>query len=175
MKTSIKAKNEYEFTVDVCIGYTGLGEIFLIDIEDFDIVKNIRWYMTKQGYVKGSYTVDGKQKKVYLHRLVMNCPNGMMVDHKHGNQSRFDNRKENLRICTSAENQRNKPVLRNNSIGVKGVNLIHLATKDIYRAQITINEKTKHLGCFDTLEEASKAYDMAAIYYFGEFAKLNNL
>lgn len=54
---SFQTTNEYEFTVDTCIGYTSKGEIFLVDIEDFDLIKDISWHVTKAGYVVGNINV----------------------------------------------------------------------------------------------------------------------
>ena len=171
----IDGKNEYEFTADTCIGYTRKGEIFLVDIDKYDLVKDICWRISKEGYVLGNLNnLNSSQKRVLLHRIVTNCPSDMMVDHIRGKDSRFDNRSCNLRICTNQQNQYNKLPMPFNSLGVKGVNAIQLKSGIVYRTQIAINGKIKHIGCFKTLKEASDAYDEMAIKYFGEFALLNN-
>lgn len=167
--------NEYEFTSDTCIGYTTNNEIFLVDIDKFDLIKDISWYVNSKGYIVGNIMESGTQKQIKLHRLVTNCPKGLSVDHKRGNSSRFDNRLSNLRICTNSENQMNKPPQIDNPLQVKGVNAIQRKHGKRYRAQITLNGKIHHLGVFDTLKEAADAYDEAAKQLFGDFAYLNNL
>lgn len=162
--------NEYEFTADICIGYTNKNEMFLIDIEDFDKIKNYCWHFDSQGYVATNTTVCGKAKKIRLHRLIMNFPDGM-VDHKHGSDTKYDNRKSNLRVCNNTLNQRNKKVKTNSKTGVKGVSFTHCNT---YQAQIQVDGKLIYLGSYKSIKEASDAYDKAAIKYFGDFAALNN-
>lgn len=166
--------NEYEFTSDTCIGYTSKGEIFLVDIEMFDLIKDYNWYVSDKGYVAtNDVRKNNKQHRIYLHRLVTNCPKDLMVDHIHGKYSRFDNRLNNLRVCSNQENQFNRSVSKNNTLGVKGVSVIKNRNKK-YQSQIQKNGKLMYLGTYYTLKEASDAYDKAALELFGEFAWLNN-
>lgn len=91
------------------------------------------------------------------------------IDHKNGNG--LDNRLKNLRIATESENSRNQNKRRTNKSGFKGVSW---GTRDNkWRSYITINGKFKSLGYYSSKEDAAKAYDKAAIKYFGEFAKTN--
>lgn len=165
----LKTVNEYEFTSDTCIGYTSKGERFLVDIEDYDLIKNISWFLNSNGYVMGNTVINGGQKKVYLHRLIMGFPKNKMIDHKRGKESRYDNRKSNLRVCNNKENQQNKP--SSNKLKIKGVSVTHCNT---YQAQIQVDGVLKYLGSYKTMREAADAYDNAAKEFFGEFAYLNN-
>lgn len=158
-------KNEYEFTVDTCIGYTLDNHIFLVDIDKFDIIKNYLWSISAEGYV------INHANKIKLHRLVTNCPNDKDVDHAHGKESRFDNRSCNLRPCTEAENSRNRPPHKNNKLGVKGVSQIG---ENRYRVEIQFQHERIRIGIFNTLKEAADAYDAKAKELFGEYAWLNN-
>jgi hypothetical protein len=95
----------------------------------------------------------------------MDVPNNMVVDHINGNK--LDNRRSNLRICTQAENQRNRGKQRNNVSGHKGVTWYARTSK--WRVSIVLNKKHIHLGYFNLVSEAQKAYENAATEYHGEF------
>lgn len=57
-----------------------------------------------------------------MHRLIMDCDNNSLyVDHIHGEQSKYDNRKSNLRIVTPYQNSLNRAKLKNNTSGTTGV------------------------------------------------------
>ena len=151
-------------------GLRGSGVYTLVDAEDYEYLNQWSWYLTKKGYVSRTDYSNGRPgKTIRMHRFIMNTPRGMETDHK--NRDKLDNRKENLRICTTTQNQANIPVRRRNILGVKGV----CRQQGKYRASISVSGKPIHLGHFDTLLEASNAYDDAANIYFGEFASLNNL
>lgn len=103
-----------------------------------------------------------------MHRLVASAPQGMTVDHI--NCNKLDNRKGNLRICTFSENIRNRPANIRSKTGVKGVRKIG----NKFSASIRHGgrgAKPKHLGMFDTIEAASRAYAETAKIYYGEFAR----
>ena len=136
----------------------------IIDLDDVDKVKDIKWCVAN-GYVR-----NGKKPGVgMLHRYLMNCPEGMVVDH--WNHDTLDNRKSNLRICTSQENNCNQETYNNNTSGFKGV---HCQEKDSrYRAYISYKEERINLGVFQTAEMAAMAYDLKAIELFGEYACTN--
>jgi hypothetical protein len=108
------------------------------------------------------------KKSLYLHREIMNTPKGMICDHRDGNT--LDCRKTNLRNCSLSENNRNQKLRKDNTVGLKGVSWIGRRNK--YRAQIRINNKKIHLGCFVTKKEAYAAYCEAAKKYHGEFARV---
>lgn len=100
-----------------------------------------------------------------MHRLIMNPLNNLFIDHKDGNG--LNNQKENLRICTQAQNIGNSIISKNNKSGIKGVCWDKARNK--WRASITINNKHVHLGRFLNINNAKDAYIKAAKEYFGEF------
>ena len=90
-------------------------------------------------------------------------------DHINGNG--LDNRRENLRICTHAENQRNSRSARGSSSQYKGISW-NKRDKRWY-SHIRIDDKQQHLGVFTSEVKAAKAYDAAALKHWGRFAKPN--
>ena len=129
----------------------------IIDLEYVDVVKKHKWCLT-HGYAKSD-------EFGFLHRLIVNCPDDLVVDHI--NHNRLDNRISNLRICTRQENCMNSGK-RYNSSGVTGVTWAQ--NRNRWHARIVINGKQKHLGYFKTKEEAIEARRQAEIEYYGEFA-----
>lgn len=152
----------------------------LIDDEDFEKVSQYKWHLCKNR--KNIYVIRNKwnkDKRVVesLHRYLMGNPENKTIDHINGNT--FDNQKKNLRICSNTENIRNKDKYKNNKAGYKGV-LIHKEKKNGIEyqyiiAEIRVNKKKIYLGHFKTKELAAIAYNEAALKYFGEFARLNNI
>lgn len=142
------------------------GRSFWIDEDDLSTVQGIRWSVGTDGYVIG-YGPDGR--KVKLHRLVMNAKQGEVVDHINGNPA--DCRRKNLRITTQHRNTYNSRLPKSSTTGYKGVCFDKRNKR--YMAHIHPNGKTVFLGYFVKPEEAAIAYDRAASFYFGEYARLN--
>ena len=89
------------------------------------------------------------------------------IDHCDTNKS--NNRWRNLRLATHGQNQRNGHRYKNNKSGLKRVTL-HRDGKR-YRADIQANGVQRYLGIFDTKEQASAAYIIAAKKLHKEFAR----
>ncbi len=137
----------------------------LISERDAWLLTAFVWHQSATGYIKRLDKSCSPARLIGLHRQIMGDPPGLVVDHINGNTS--DNRRENLRICTHAENCRNGRMRSHNKLGVKGVYL----EKGSYRAQLVVDRKRLRLGTFKTLEEAKAAYVEAANRYHGEFAR----
>ena len=115
------------------------------------------------------YVLIGMDGSSYgAHRLAWLYMTGewpAITDHINGVKS--DNRFANLRSCNSAENNRNRPIRKDNRAGFKGVKACRNGT---YQASITHNRERHYLGTFRTPEEAHSAYCEAAKRMCGEFA-----
>ena len=124
----------------------------------------------KQGYKQIILCKKGKVKMFYVHRLVgkaflENLDNKPMIDHIDNNPA--NNNVKNLRWATRKDNSANQGKQKNNTTGFKGVIFDKHANK--YRTRININGKIKHLGYYETAEEASKVYDAKAKEIHGDF------
>lgn len=159
---SQKKYNIYNLSGEYGVGYTSKGEEFYFDLEDYYKIKDYCWCIDKYGYVRG----NTKESKVKFHRLVMNYPDGMVIDHI--NRKKFDNRKSNLRICTQHENSINRSITSSNQSGIVGV----YWNKNINKwcAGIGVNGINIYLGSYNNFEEAVEARMNAEKEYFGEYS-----
>lgn len=145
-------------------------KVAIVDDKDYRWLNQWKWYYNGRYAAREARTCDGGEKKIYLHRLVLNTPDGVATDHINGDS--LDNRAENLRTCSKVENLRNRGKQKNNASGYKGV---HKHRDGAWLAQIQIDDSKKHLGSFNTKEEAALAYNEAATKHHGEFAYLNEV
>lgn len=150
----------------------------LIDDEDAHFLKEYKYflhglsYRTKgRAYFLRNTRIGERHSSSILHRDIMGCTHGdgKVVDHINGNT--FDNRKQNLRVCTGAENARNRKIDKRNTSGHKGV----FWNKDSknWRAMIRIDRHLIHLGSFNDINDAIQAYAEASKKYHGEFGRLS--
>ena len=158
-----KKYNTYDFTNKYGIGYTAKGEEFYFDLEDYDKIKDYCWCNNGQGYI---VTNDINQNKIMrMHRIVMNCPDDMEIDHIF--QNRYDNRKEFLRLATRSQNEMNIGLRSHNTSGVTGVCWNNRDEK--WNSYIGINRNKIKLGCFNDFDEAVQVRKEAETKYFGEY------
>lgn len=165
-----KKSNTYDLNGEYGIGYTVKNEPFWFDIEDYDKIKDYCWYYDQNGYV---CTSNEKGKSIKLHRFVMDViDTDVIVDHilhPVGNgKHKTDNRKDNLRIVSSFENNKNMGLRKDNKSGTKGVYWRRDTNK--WSAKITVDNRVIHLGCFINKDDAIDARLNAEVKYFGEYA-----
>ena len=139
------------------------GKSFIIDAADLPLVKAYSWSIDDHGYARSWCKEYGYFK---LHRLLMGVDNPKMVDHINGDRS--DNRRSNLRSVTATQNSQNSKMRSSNRTGYKGVSK-HVSGK--FHARICVNKKRISLGYFTDPLQAALAYNKAASFYFGEYAR----
>lgn len=98
--------------------------------------------------------IDGRWYHLLAHRVVFALANGRWPDDQidHKNRSPADNRQDNLREATNAQNQQNRGLDRNNTSGCKGVTWAKLRGK--WQAQIVVDGRSICLGRYDRFEDA---------------------
>jgi hypothetical protein len=112
---------------------------------------------TRQGHVK----VGFNGKMIMTHRIIyslfhkIDLPVDMQIDHTNG--IRHDNHICNLELVTHRGNQQNRVEHREGKL--VGCSLDK--RRDLWRAKIQINDKSKFLGYFATEQEAHNAYVVA--------------
>lgn len=145
-------------------GKRGRGMFALVDRDDAHLVAVHLWNFSYPYAVTGIRRADGKRATIGMHRLIMGAQPGQFVDHINSNG--LDNRRSNLRICTTAQNLANA----------------RLSGPDYYRGISFYGKKwvakcthgsRRLVGEAATAEEAAALYDTFARELHGEFARLN--
>jgi hypothetical protein len=113
--------------------------VALVSDEDYDAVRDRNWFIRKNGYIQSKHQT--------LHRAIMKPPVGMEVDHI--NRDKLDNRRENLRICTHAENSMNK-----GHWSASGEKYIYSRPHGSYQVIYILGGKLKHIGYRRSLSDA---------------------
>ncbi len=145
------------------------GKYAIVDADDYDRLRSYNWCALEGSQTFYAKTFHLSGAILSMHRLILNAPKGLFVDHIDHNG--LNNRKSNLRLCTNQQNLRNKLPKPGCSSKYKGVSWSKARNK--FRAKIVHNGKAIHLGYFDSEIDAARAYDKKAHEVFGEFAYLN--
>jgi hypothetical protein len=131
------------------------------------------------GCVAGTYdaygyvviTVNGVRYKA--HRLAYLYAHGRMPNYiDHINRVRDDNSIVNLRESSLQDNPKNCSLYKNNTSGIKGVYFNEKLNRWV--AQININKKRTHLGCFRSAEEAKQSREKAEKKYYQQKQEQSN-
>ena len=152
------------------------GKVALVDEEDYEYLMRWKWYLYEangQCYAvrneRFSTEHGHARRTVRMHREIMHTPKTLYVDHI--NHNGLDNRKCNMRHCSSRENQGNRLLTKACSSQYKGVN----KHDGKWQARIGHKYKQLYIGFYDTEAEAARAYNHKALEIFGEFARLNQI
>ena len=142
-------------------------KVTLVDEDIYKKYKNERLVLNIQGYVCLASTNE------FLHRKVMNLTklSPIYVDHK--NRDILNNTRDNLRLAYQSQNIANSKKRSNCSSPYKGVWVQNTKGGPKYNVEITLYYNTYRLGRFDDEITAALTYDKAALFFFGEFARIN--
>ena len=168
-QTDFTKVNNYDHGDQYIIGHANGNREFLLDIEDFDIIKGFCWTINNKGYLLN-------RKNQEFHRFILGLYENDSFDDfvvDHINHNPLDNRKSNLRICKQIDNTHNSKIRRNNTSGVTGVQW--MKDKNKWRASIEINNQKKYLGDFENIQDAIDARREAEEKYFGEYSYSNSM
>lgn len=128
------------------------------------------------GQYKATRTITpskGKQAIVYMHRVILSRKLGRPLlrseECDHWDTDPLNNRRDNLRLATRSQNVANQTKRKNTTSNLKGVSWYKKTSK--WKAQISDNGKVKHLGYFDTPEEAHAKWWEEAQRIYGKFAR----
>ncbi len=150
------------------------GQVALVDDEDYERLSKFKWYAQRQRdtfYAKRNVRLpDGKRAALKMHREILGLTDPkILVDHR--DHDGLHNWRHNLRMCNKQQNMRNQRKHQGTTSVYKGVSFVNREKKWV--SQIGINKKRIRLGYFSFEVDAARAYDAAALKYFGEFACLN--
>jgi len=143
------------------------GHKAIVDVVDYDrLIRMGTWRAIPSGNTTYAATMDAELgKQLLMHRAILECPDGMVIDHINGNG--LDNRRVNLRICSHAENLHNSRPMR----GCRYKGVWRRKGYDLWYAVVN----RKRVGSFRSEREAALAYNRAAKQEYGEFAYLNEV
>lgn len=127
------------------------GKEAIVDEEDYEFLSQFKWHY-KNGYAARCISVDGKQVRIWMHRVLTGVPDNLEVDHLDRNG--LNNTKQNLRICSRKINSDNRGLFVNNTSGYKGVSW-HAGK---WQASYRHNGKLHYIGRYTSKEEAYQKY-----------------
>lgn len=167
----VKKATNIEVYGDVAHMRLPSGAIVKFDTSMIDFVSQKAWreLKGKRTSYAACRVLDGEGKVLsgLMHRILMDAPDNMVVDHINGDG--LDNRKKNLRIVTKSQNAMNSRAHVDNITGLKGSH--YDKRKGTYYSRIKVDCKNIYLGTFNTAEEAAQAYADASAKYHGEYGR----
>lgn len=147
------------------------GFVALVDDDDYEVLATWKWAAQigarRAPYAQRTGPRSEGRPTFLMHRIIAGAQAGEIADHVNGDT--LDNRRCNLRLCSTAQNSLNRA--SRNSLGFKGVSAAH--DSQGFCAKIQRDGRVYRLGTFRTVIEAAQAYDRAALSLHGEFARLN--
>ena len=129
------------------------------------LVEGYRWQYHNNGYSYRQVKKNGKITRFYMHRVIADTPQGLVVDHENGNK--LDNRCSNLRNCTQAQN-----IMAGRGWYRSLPKNIYRTKNGTYNVKLNKNGKSVHIGNFTELNDAIREADKARKELYGRFSRL---
>lgn len=147
------------------------GKVALVDDSDYPGLSGFIWCAVKDGntfYAARTITYNnGVSSLLRMHSVLLLGVE--KIDHRDGDG--LNNQRHNLRPATTRQNGQNRRKVAAASSAFKGVSF-HLRDRK-WQARIKVSAARIQLGYFESEADAARAYNAAALKYFGEFASLN--
>ena len=136
------------------------GKVTLVDDNDFEELNKHKWFARKDYntfYVLRQSSTKGgiKRRTLLMHRIIMNCPEKLQIDHIDGDG--LNNQKANLRVVTTRQNKQNIHI----KTASKYPGVSWHKTGKTWQANIRIGNRKRYLGMFEKEEDAYAAYLVA--------------
>lgn len=164
--------NKYDLSGEYGIGWTtNTNKEFYFDLEDYDKIRQYCWIedIGTRGYISLRAKIPNTSKNTIMSWIIT----GEKYQ-DHINRNPLDNRKENLRRATSAENARNHSISKNNTSGFSGIEWNKINNN--WRVGITVNNQPINLGSFKNKNDAIVTRLTAEMQYYGpEFSPQRHL
>jgi len=161
------------------VGYIPLtkGMVAAVSIHRIEDLQRWNWYVVKKdgnyyAYRNGVKSQGESKRKVSMARYILGMDPSNKHEGDHRNRRTLDNRDRNLRPATHNQSQANKGVRRDSYTGFKGIRRCKAKGSFVGRFQVRLTHMRvcMYLGTYDTIEEAVKIRDEAALKLHGEFA-----
>ena len=154
------------------------GKVAIVDATDYESLAGFRWYAWRPArsrtWYAGRNIANGT---LLMHRQIMSAPRGFCVDHRDGDG--LKNTRENLRLATHRQNLQNRQHLYVGKTS-RFLGVCWDKSRNKWLAQIRAGQPVTgplsrriHLGRYADEADAARAYDVAALEYFGDFASFN--
>ena len=155
------------------------GKVALVDDADYEFLNQWKWHAGTQGSLYTFYAIrqlsvaGGKQRHELMHRLILGLKPSDKRQCDHRDRNGLNNQRSNLRACTRTQNQQSSRKRTGSTSRYKGVCWDSNGGK--WRSQVYVKKRQIHLGCFVSETDAARAYDAAALRYYGSFAITNEM
>lgn len=152
------------------------GQFAKVSAHRYEDLMQWKWYASRSP--NGFYAIrkvrqsSTRTVSILMHRHILGLQAGDGKEGDHANLDTLDDRDENLRVATRAQNLINRKMKRTKS-PYRGAIPYPQGSRKKWRSVINTNGKIISLGYFVTPEEAAEAYAVAARQYHGEFARFD--